>query len=157
MCSLRQRVLKVQGGTGVHLDGAVAEPLQVRPFQSLVHLTDPANAAGAGKTDGTLHILPGFFATASRYFQLTADPPPEGGFTPLAEHDDLTAEALWVPARRLPSKWAALHATGKLPGPCVCQTRSVEGMCKKLAGLARELSGDAFGKAELPRAGDYTL
>ena len=127
-CTGSAALFKVQGGTGKHVDGAVEDPLSARPFQSLCHLSDPASACspGTGLTDGTLRILPGFHAAASRYFSLSGDPPPEGGFTPLGDREELANDELWVPARRLPAKWKALHAKERLPPPCgAAQTRSV--------------------------------
>ena len=59
-------VNKVQGGTGKHVDGHVGEPLQSRPFQALVQLSD-ATSAG---TDGSLQVLPGFHVAALRFFQV---------------------------------------------------------------------------------------
>ena len=125
----RDQISKVQGGTGKHVDGSVTEPLMARPFQALVQCCD---ARPDGK-DGGLRVLPGFHAAAVRYFHLAGITPPEGGFTPLHDHDEIAADDLWVPARRLPSKWRQMHAAGKLPGPCgAAQARSCDGLAKKL-------------------------
>ena len=148
---------KVQGGTGKHIDGSIGEPLQARPFQALVHLSDP-DILSAPSADGSLQLLPGFHGAAARYFQLAGIPSPEGGFTPLAQHEELSDESLWVPARRLPSRWMDLHAKGGLPPPSgAAQARSIDGLVKRLRGLASELRDATFGTAEPPHAGDYTI
>ena len=76
----RAALTRIQGGTGKHVDGAVAEPLVARPFRALVMLTDPAAPApgdgSAGSADGSLRVLPGFHACAARYFSLAGVPPP---------------------------------------------------------------------------------
>ena len=163
-CERRAAICKVQGGTGKHIDGSVIDPLQQRPFQALVHLSDPAPAPATAamptmaSTDGSLHVLPGFHGAALRYFQLAGDRVPEGGFTPLGDDAVLADDGLWVPARRLPSKWIALHAKGRLPPPCgAAQARSIDGVAKKLRELARELQDGAFGKSEPAHVGDYTI
>ena len=151
-------ISKVQGGTGKHVDGSVTEPLMGRPFQALVQCCD---ARKDGK-DGGLRVLPGFHAAAVRYFQLVGQPPPEGGFTPLHDHEEITGEDLWVPARRLPKRWRQLHAAGKLPPACgAAQARTCDGLAKKLRALSAELDGGGgtppFGECEPAQAGDYIL
>ena len=61
--SVRAALSKVQGGTGKHIDGSILEPLMARPFQSLVMLSDPSPSSGP---DGSLRVLPGFHAAATR-------------------------------------------------------------------------------------------
>jgi hypothetical protein len=157
--SAHKAALRVQGGTGKHVDGSIVEPLAQRPFQSLVMLSDPPTSPAA---DGSLRVLPGFHAAAARYFALAKLPAPDGGFTPLTDHDALVDEALWVPARRMPARWRALHAAGKLPPPCAAaQARGIDGLAKKLRGLAHELAGgkgaDSLGPSEPAHAGDYVI
>ena len=80
---------RIQGGTGKHIDGSILEPLMARPFQSLVMLSEPSPSSSSCP-DGSLRVLPGFHAASARFFSLAKLPPPEGGFTPLADHADRT-------------------------------------------------------------------
>ena len=162
--TLCKEVQALQGGTGKHVDGSILEPLQARPFQALVHLSDPAPPdasapAADAIADGSLRILPGFHGVAARYFHLAGVPAPAGGFTPLMQHAELSDEALWVPARRMPARWADLYARGRLPpAPSATQVRSIDGLVKRLRSLADELRDEhTFGPSAPARAGDYTL
>ena len=162
---------RIQGGTGKHVDGSITEPLMARPFQSLVMLSEPPSSSSSCP-DGSLRVLPGFHAAALRYFSLAKQPAPEGGFTPLSDHAEIADDRLWVPVRRMPSRWRKLHAAGQLPPPCgAAQARSVDGLAKKLRGLAVELGGgggggrggsaggDALGgeQGEAVQPGDYVI
>ena len=162
--TLCKEVQALQGGTGKHVDGSILEPLQARPFQALVHLSDPAPPdasapAADAIADGSLRILPGFHGVAARYFHLAGVPAPAGGFTPLMQHAELSDEALWVPARCMPARWADLYARGRLPpAPSATQVRSIDGLVKRLRSLADELRDErTFGPSAPASAGDYTL
>ena len=133
MCKTQADLLKLQGGTGKHVDGDVNRPLAQRPFQALVQLTD----AVPNGSDGSLHVLPGFHAAASRFFQLAGVQAPEGGFTPLAEYDDVCDPDLWVAVRRMPPNWAKIHE--RLPASGAAQARGREGVTRALRKLAAEV------------------
>mmetsp|Transcript_50509 Transcript_50509/g.83708 ORF Transcript_50509/g.83708 Transcript_50509/m.83708 type:complete len:744 (-) Transcript_50509:304-2535(-) len=146
-------VFKLQGGTGKHIDGDVAEPLQCRPFQAFVQLTSGSPEAN----DGSLHVLPGFHGTALHYFQLADLPPPAGGFTPLTRdhHQDLCSPDLWVPVRRMSDRWKRLHAANRLPPPnAASRGRGRSGVIKSLRQLARELNDVV---SDPPGSGDYVI
>ena len=145
-----QLVYKLQGGTGKHVDGDVANPLQGRPFQALVQLTP------AAENDGSLTVLPGFHSTAVHFFEKANLPTPAGGFSPLTldQHADLMASELWVPVRRVPKRWKALHKAGRCPAPSnAAQARGRDGIIKALRLLAGEVRADLH-SAELPQPGE---
>ena len=151
-CKTGAELLKLQGGTGKHIDGDVNRPLATRPFQALVQLTD---AAPSG-SDGSLHVLPGFHVAASRFFQAAGATAPEGGFTPLSEYEDICHPDLWVAVRRMPPRWAKVHE--KLPACGAAQARGREGVSRALRKLAAELRDErTMGQAEPVRSGDYVL
>ena len=142
-CKTDTDLLKLQGGTGKHIDGDVNRPLASRPFQALVQLTD---AAPSG-SDGSLHVLPGFHVAASRFFHAAGATAPEGGFTPLSEYEDICHPDLWVAVRRMPPQWAKVHE--KLPACGAAQARGREGMSRALRKLAAELRDErTMGRAE---------
>ena len=142
-CKTDADLLKLQGGTGKHIDGDVNRPLAGRPFQALVQLTD----AAASGSDGSLHVLPGFHVTASRFFHAAGATAPEGGFTPLSEYEDICHPDLWVAVRRMPPQWAKVHE--KLPACGAAQARGREGMSRALRKLAAELRDErTMGRAE---------
>ena len=147
LASIHADLLKLQGGTGKHIDGDVNRPLATRPFQALVQLTD---AAPSG-SDGSLHVLPGFHVAASRFFQAAGVTAPEGGFTPLSEYEDICHPDLWVAVRRMPPRWAKVHE--KLPACGAAQARGREGVSRALRKLAAELRDErTMGQAEPVRA-----
>ena len=142
-CKTDTDLLKLQGGTGKHIDGDVNRPLASRPFQALVQLTD---AAPSG-SDGSLHVLPGFHVAASRFFHAAGATAPEGGFTPLSEYEDICHPDLWVAVRRMPPQWEKVHE--KLPACGAAQARGREGMSRALRKLAAELRDErTMGRAE---------
>jgi hypothetical protein len=142
-CKTQADLLKLQGGTGKHIDGDVNRPLACRPFQALVQLTD---AAPSG-SDGSLHVLPGFHVAASRFFHAAGATAPEGGFTPLSEYEDICHPDLWVAVRRMPPQWAKVHE--KLPTCGAAQARGREGVSRALRKLAAELRDErTVGRAE---------
>ena len=157
-CATSRVLHRLQGGTGRHVDGDVNEPLASRPFQALVQLSDSSPTATGAHADGSLKVLPGFHAAASRFFGAADLPPPSGGFTPLTadSHADLCAPELWLPVRRVPAKWHALHAAGKLPPPSAAATARARGaIVKGLRKLSAELK--ELGEAAPARRGDYVM
>ena len=136
--------------------------------------------------DGSLAIVPGFHHLARCYFEATSAGQqwPRGGYFPLQEeiHGDIMGEGaaagtspagggLWRMAKRIPKRWAGLHADlvaaaageGSLSaggdGGCGLGggslPRSAKGVTKKLRQLADEL--DSLGEGEDPKEGDYIL
>ena len=157
-CATSRVLHRLQGGTGRHVDGDVNEPLASRPFQALVQLSDSSPTATGAHADGSLKVLPGFHAAASRFFGAADLPPPSGGFTPLTadSHADLCAHELWLPVRRVPASGTPLHAAGKLPPPSAAATARARGaIVKGLRKLSAELK--ELGEAAPARRGDYVM
>lgn len=108
---VRSEVCRLQGGTGKHIDGNVRNPLEGRPFQALIALTD------SKPMDGSLRILPGFHAVAETYFEGRSADVPTGGYTPLQpglDDECLEEKGLWCTAKRIPKGWIEAWKQGRL-------------------------------------------
>lgn len=114
---VRSQVCRLQGGTGKHIDGNILNPLESRPFQALIALTD------SKPMDGSLRVLPGFHAVALRYFEGRNADVPRGGYTPLQpglDDECLEEDGLWCTAKRIPKGWIQAWKNGSfssVPNP----------------------------------------
>lgn len=151
---VRTEVCRLQGGTGKHIDGNVRNPLEGRPFQALVALTD------SKPMDGSLRVLPGFHGVAETYFEGRNADVPRGGYTPLQPDldEECLKEDLWCTAKRISKRWIESWKKGKLNKNLdQKRPRTRQGIVKFLKSLHRELQSFDDGDEGLVRTGDYVL
>jgi hypothetical protein len=143
----RAHAQKLQGGTGQHLDGNVAEgPVEEngRPFQAQVVLRSQLPG------DGSLQVVPGFHWFAADFFRVAGTAVPPGEFYALREqHDAIRDGACWWYVRRVPDAWDP--AVAAPPG----RARSCEGVARRCRRLRQELA--ELPPALPPQEGDYIL